>query len=276
MAVTKLSVSAIERFAEGREFGNAGAYVRIKGIARGKLDPAAPENQEIIDLDKAERNARGMVEYEADFFVLRPADPRRGSGALVYDVTNRGRKMHLQPARRRRRRRRHQRPEIPAGCRARLHPWAGLFSLVWSGWDSGAPRAGNGMTARLPAAVENGKPMVRRIRDEFHIGTRPAGDGDVVRLSYPAVSTDPRNARLTVRERESDARTDIPAGAWEFLDERTIRLLPAGRWFAPYDIYEIWYEATGSTVSGVGFAATATSSRSCAITKPTATGRPIR
>ncbi len=34
-----------------------------------------------------------MVEYEADFFALRPADPRRGSGFLVYDVTNRGRKM---------------------------------------------------------------------------------------------------------------------------------------------------------------------------------------
>ena len=36
-----------------------------------------------------------MVEYEADFFILRPAEPRRGSGALVYDVTNRGRKVIL-------------------------------------------------------------------------------------------------------------------------------------------------------------------------------------
>ncbi|HEU0156641.1 MAG TPA: alpha/beta hydrolase domain-containing protein, partial [Stellaceae bacterium] len=31
--------------------------------------------------------------------------------------------------------------------------------------------------------------------------------------------------------------------------------LPAGNCFAPFKIYEIWYEATGSTVMGVGFAA---------------------
>jgi hypothetical protein len=44
-------------------------------------------------LDKAPRNALGMVEYETDFFILRPAEPGRASGTLVYDVTNRGRKM---------------------------------------------------------------------------------------------------------------------------------------------------------------------------------------
>ncbi len=112
------------------------------------------------------------------------------------------------------------------------------------------------MTARLPPALENGQPMIRRIRDEFHIGTRSPGKGDVVRLNYPAVSTDPRKARLTVRERESDTRTEIPADAWEFVDNRSIRLLPLGANFAPVKIYEIWYEATGSTVMGVGFAAT--------------------
>ena len=111
------------------------------------------------------------------------------------------------------------------------------------------------MTARLPLALENGQPMVRRIRHEFHIGTRAAGKGETVTLSYPAVSTDTRQARLTVRDRESDARTEIPPGSWEFVDARTIRLLPEGTLFAPYKIYEIWYEAAGSRVIGVGFAA---------------------
>ena len=77
-----------------------------------------------------------------------------------------------------------------------------------------------------------------------------------MRLNYPAVSTDPRRARLSVRDRESDARTEIAADGWEFIDDRSIRLLPAGTLFAPYKIYDIWYEATGSTVMGVGFAAT--------------------
>jgi hypothetical protein len=105
-------------------------------------------------------------------------------------------------------------------------------------------------------ALEDGRPMVRRIRDEFHIGTRAPGNGDVVRLSYPTVSTDRRKARLTVRDRESDIRTEIPADGWEFADNRSIRLLPLGASFAPVKIYEIWYEATGSTVMGTGFAAT--------------------
>src|SRR3712207_8336977 len=33
---------------------------------------------------------RSRVEYEADFFILRPAEPARGNGKIIYDVTNRG------------------------------------------------------------------------------------------------------------------------------------------------------------------------------------------
>ena len=255
MAIVEIKVDAVEPFAEAQDFGEAGSYLRVKGVAKGEVDPAAPENKVIVDLDKAPRNARGMVEYETDFFILRPAEPQRASGVLVYDVTNRGRKVIL------------GRLDEAGGNADTNDPKSvqdvGLgftlgrgYSLVWSGWDSGAPRANNGMTARLPPALENGEPMVRRIRDEFHIGTRAPGKGDVVRLNYPAVSTDPRKARLTVRDRESDTRTEIPADAWEFVDNRSIRLLPLGTNFAPVKIYEIWYEATGSTVMGVGFAAT--------------------
>jgi hypothetical protein len=65
-------------------------------VANGELDPTAPENNGILDLDKAPRNSRGLVEYETDFFMLRPAAPRRTSGVLVYDVTNRGSKRIFQ------------------------------------------------------------------------------------------------------------------------------------------------------------------------------------
>ncbi len=254
MAITRLSVAAVESLADGHEFGKAGPYVRIHGVAQGELVPPAPENALIADLDKAEQSSRGKVEYETDFFILRPAEPQRGSGILVYDVTNRGRKVILGRL-----------DEAGAGADAnnpRTASDAGLgftlgrgYTLVWSGWDGAAPRVNNGMTARLPAALEDGKPMVRRIRDEFHIGTRAPGNGEVVRLNYAAISTDPRRARLTVHDCESDERTEIPASDWEFVDERTIRLLPAGTRFAPYKIYEIWHEATGSKVAGIGFAA---------------------
>jgi hypothetical protein len=67
-----LSVAAVDDFADGCEFGAAGPYVRIHGIAEGELDPAATQNDVIVDLDRAGRNACGMVDYEADFFILRP------------------------------------------------------------------------------------------------------------------------------------------------------------------------------------------------------------
>src|SRR5947207_8757587 len=92
MAITDIGVTSIVDFADGYEFGPAGAYVRIRGTARGALDPGSPLNGGIVDLDKAPRNAAGLVEYATDFDILRPKDSARGSGILVYDVTNRGSK----------------------------------------------------------------------------------------------------------------------------------------------------------------------------------------
>jgi hypothetical protein len=255
MPINEIQVAAIDSFADGHEFGPAGAYLRIRGTARGVLDPSAPENAAIADLDKAPRNARGLVEYATDFDILRPRDPRRGSGILVYDVTNRGSKRIFNLL-----------DDVPANDPARTNnprtkEDAGLgfclgrgYSIVWSGWDPGAPRANNGLGADFPPVVENGRPAIGRIRDEFHIGTRGAGDGGQHRLPYPASSMDKHAARLTVRGREADPRLAIPAEQWEFVDERTIRLLPVGRKFEPFRIYDFWYEATGAKVLGIGFA----------------------
>ena len=82
MTNLEIKIDAVEPFAEGRAFGEAGSYLRVRGTAKGELDPAAPQNQVIVDLDKAPRNARGLVEYETDFFMLRPEDPRRTNGVL--------------------------------------------------------------------------------------------------------------------------------------------------------------------------------------------------
>jgi hypothetical protein len=255
MPISDISVTDILPFAEGHEFGAAGAYVRIKGVARGVLDPDAPANAGIIDLDRAPRNSAGLVEYATDFDILRPQDPRRGSGILVYDVPNRGSKRIFNLL-----------DDVPANDPARTNnpttlEDAGLgfclgrgYSLVWSGWDPGAPRANGGLGADFPTAVEDGRPVTGRIRDEFHFGTRAPGDGGVRRLSYPAASLDQPDARLAVRDREGDKRTEIPRDRWEFVDERSIRLLPEGEKFAPIKIYELWYEASQAKILGIGYA----------------------
>src|SRR5437016_3735658 len=77
--VTRIEITKTEPFAAGQQFGATGAYQRVIGRFHGELDPALPLNREIVDLDKAPRNARGMVEYSADFFILKPADVTKGN-----------------------------------------------------------------------------------------------------------------------------------------------------------------------------------------------------
>src|SRR5713101_9078594 len=215
MPITDIAVTDIANFADGHEFGAAGAYVRIKGVARGMLDPAASANAGIVDLDKAPMNARGLVDYATDFDILRPKDALRGSGILVYDVPNRGSKRIFNLL-----------DDFVAADPARTNDPkakedAGLgfclgrgYSLVWSGWDPGAPRANGGLGGDFPTVMDNGKPLTGRIRDEFHFGTRAAGDGSVRRLSYPAASTDQGRARLTLRRCEGDPRLELSRAEW--------------------------------------------------------------
>ena len=255
--ITEIRVDAIEPFAGGYAFGEAGPYVRIKGVAKGELDPKAPQNAVIVDLDKAPVNARGLVDYEVDLFILRPAAPARGNGILFYEVLNRGNKQLGQ--------RLHD--LAGEGAQAlnnpttRDHVGNGFlfergYSIVWSGWEADVAKSGSTMGAWFPAALADGTPIVHRIREEMQVGKRvPAGDG-TFRLSYPAVSTDPTTARLTVRARDTDPRVEIPADQWEFADARSIRLLPRGKRLEPSAIYELWYDAVDSRVAGIGFAAT--------------------
>ncbi|HEX2652814.1 MAG TPA: hypothetical protein VHN11_04100, partial [Xanthobacteraceae bacterium] len=222
--VTELRIDAVEPFADGQAFGDIGPYVRIRGIAKGELDPNAPENSIIVNIDKAPRNERGLVTYETDVFILRPADPGKGSKVMLYDVLNRGRKFVLNWI-----------DDAPANNDPKTGRDAGLgfslgrgYTIVWSGWDPDVPLANNGMAARLPIATNDGTPIIKRIRDEIQIGTRGPANVDVARLSYPAAGTDKAKARLTVRDREADAGIEVPSDGWEFADAQSIRLLPAG------------------------------------------------
>jgi len=88
-----LDIERIEPLADGAPFGDAGAYERVIGRAKGEVAPRDPANKSIALIDKAPLNANGKVEYTADIFILRPKDPARGNGRILYEVNNRGRKM---------------------------------------------------------------------------------------------------------------------------------------------------------------------------------------
>ena len=243
--ITDLGAPKIEPFAEGAQFGAAGAYERVSGVAKGELDPADARNRVIANFQRSPRNARGLVEYEVDWFMLRPADASKGNGKIIYDVTNRGRKffhhwiMDGAPG---------NDPKTLQDAGNALFLRLG-YTLVWSGWDTDAPRAGNGMAMKSPV-IPN---VVRVIRDELVSATR----GPVLqsfRLSYEAASLDKGQARLTVRRNEKDAKTAIPAEGWEYVNSRELRLLPPHK-LAVGSLYEFHYSAKDPKVLGIGFAA---------------------
>jgi len=64
----------------------AGEYVRLDGKLTGEVSP----NEPIPDLDKATKNASGVVEYSTAFTLIYPKAPSSGNGALLIDVPNRG------------------------------------------------------------------------------------------------------------------------------------------------------------------------------------------
>jgi hypothetical protein len=250
--LTAVDIHRRELVADGAAFGAAGSYERLIGVARGDVDPQRAENRAIVNLDKAPRNAAGRVPYETDVFILRPTDPARSNGSLLYEVNNRGRKMlfanlcggsagnDLKAA-----------ADFGDALPLRLG-----FTVVWSGWDATVARvnAALGMTAPLPLAA--GAPITARIRDEFVPGTRPDSPKDAFRLSYPAATLDQASARLTRRRRYDDAPETLASDAWEFLDARRVRLLPEGYKAEPGTIYDFTYVARDPQVLGLGFAAT--------------------
>ena len=76
--------------AEGHEFGSVGAYERLRGWVHYAVDPNAAAQADIVDIDKAPVNAKGLVEFAAEVFILRPANHARGNKRLFYDYGNRG------------------------------------------------------------------------------------------------------------------------------------------------------------------------------------------
>ena len=94
--VVRIEIERVESPAfEGRSFGDVGPYEKLVGRVFGEVDPEAPENAVITDVELAPRNARGRVEYAADLLILRPVDASKGNGRVFYELNNRGRLLSL-------------------------------------------------------------------------------------------------------------------------------------------------------------------------------------
>ncbi len=277
--ITRLEVLRTEPAFGGEAFGDAGAYQHVAARAQGELDPADPRNAVIQDLDLAPRDARGMVRYETEVELLKPADAARGNGVLLFEANNRGNKLALGAFN----------DAVAPGIEARNRlssPGDGWlmrqgYTLVWWGWEMDVrPGWDRILMPEVVAHARDGSPVTGIVRSEmitpFPATTLPLSRSQQVLApppdsydSYPAASTDRIPSldglpTLTVRAREQDPRVPIPNTEWSFgtcgspgtaaTPDPKHLCYPAG--FEPGRLYELTYRARDPLVQGIGFAAT--------------------
>jgi hypothetical protein len=233
----------------GRSYGAAGAYENVRGRVYGEVDPRDPRNRIIQDLDLAPRNAAGKVEYVATFSLMKPIDPSRASGVLVYSVVNRGNG-------------------------AATPNDDGHISLV-SGWQGDVAPTATNQTIQVPVARQRGGgsvtgPVLARFVN-IPAGTNTAAIriGSMGSAFYPPAALDSSKATLTAHASEtvsgvqSAVETVAPID-WAFADCRTQPFpgtpdparLCLRNGFDPSRLYQLVYTAKDPLVLGIGLAAT--------------------
>jgi len=257
--VVRVEVETRGDIAGGTAYGLAGPYERLAGRIYYEVDPSNRVNQIIGDIGRAPLNARGRVEFSADFYVIKPKSPEAGNGTVLLDVMNRGRKRVLRYF------------NATAATNAPLTV-ADLgdgfllrkgFTLLYVGWQFDVPRQADLMRVYSPFATENGDPIEGVVRSDFVVRERvyehSLGDRD--HIPYAVVNPDdPRNS-LTVRDSPSAEPTEIPRGEWQFgrmedgrmVADATSVYLVTG--FEPNRIYETVFVSQDPPIAGLGPAA---------------------
>jgi len=239
----------------GRSYGAVGPYEWLEGRAHFALDPAHPRNRAVVDLDRAPRNARGLVEFTADIAILRPKDPARASGVAIFDVVNRGRPTVLE--------------YLNRGDRLAKPGTAEYIgddfllkqgtTVIWLGWQHDLP-AGQGMlriAAPVVAGIEgliNGDEVVAAKTADISLGDRTS-------IPYPATVPDSAENTLSVADSRTAPPRIIPRSEWSFARMQNGELvadpkriyLKSG--FQPGSFYRFVYRTRDPYVAGVGLAA---------------------
>ena len=262
--ITQLQVTRFESPTfGGATFASVGAYEKITARAFGEVDPTLPANALITDIQFAPRNARGMVEYSTDVFILKPIDPSKGSGKVFYDVVNRGNKGSYTTF---------NQAAAPSSVANTDAAGAGTgllmrrgYTIVWSGWEDSAVigTGANTLGATLPIARNpDASSIVDRMIVEQIFDNATGTD---FTLPFAAASLDQSQAYMVVHNHTPFVggplvnRVTVPTTVWSYLNNTSVRINRAAAFLAPYDqgaAFEFVFPAKDPIVEGLGFAAT--------------------
>ena len=249
--VVRLRIERRDIVLAGRPFGAAGPYEKLVGRVDFALDPDAPANALIVDLKLGPSNGRGEVESSADFYLLKPVDPRRGNGRLFYEVGNRGGKSMLVTFQK-------ASPSPDPTTEAEFGDGSLMrqgFTLLWMGWQWDVPARPGTMRMDMPIATENGRRITGLVRGNFILTERAATASlaDRNHQAYPVIDPDSAENVMTVREDPTARGQLIPRSKWRFVDGGTVAL-DGG--FEPGRIYDIVYRSADPRIVGFGLAGT--------------------
>jgi hypothetical protein len=162
--LTRVEVLSRMPFANGTEFGLAGSYEELSGRMHFAIDPALTTNTVIRDIQHAPLDAEGMVEFSADFRLLKPTNVRRSNGTLLFEVANRGNMLML--------RRFNRVPRSPASNSFEPEAGDGFlfrhgFVLLWVGWELDVENSRGTVRLYAPVAGTATDPVRGIVRSDF-------------------------------------------------------------------------------------------------------------
>jgi hypothetical protein len=253
----KLTVASTSAFPG--VWGSVGEYEQLSGTLSGELDPADPKNAIIQDLALAPRNARGLVDYSADFLLIKPKDMSKAGGVLRYDAPNRGNILTL---------------INPAASPSDAVYLERGYVFLYSAWQGDVPKSSpQRLTATVPVAKNaDGSSITGPYKTELvpSVATPsmslPGGVFNGSMIPYEPASLDNTlpGYSLTRRVNETDARIPVPAADWKFASCSAAAPFPGTAspssvclkgGFDPKYLYELVYVAKDPKVMGVGLAA---------------------
>jgi hypothetical protein len=204
-ALTRVDVLERSPVLSGKSFGTTGPYERVVARAYFAVDPSASANSPIADAALAPRNAKGLVEFSSDLYLLKPVDPARGNGAVLFEAPNRGQKGML---------------AIYNRAQASLDPRADAdfgdgflmeqgYTVVWLGWQFDVPHEQNRLRLYAPTAAG----VKGLVRAEFIVDSKESERSlsDRAHDVYRALDSE---MQLTVRDRIDSPRRTVPTPQW--------------------------------------------------------------
>jgi Alpha/beta hydrolase domain len=211
-------------------------YERVIGKVYFAVDPKLANNQIIRDIALAPTNAKGLVEFSSDLYVLRPKDRAKSNGTALLEISNRGGKGMQGMF------------DLGANGADSMLMSSG-FTLVWVGWEWDIPLREGLMHLYAPAIKGITGPVRSQIVIEKRATSVSLGD----RTQVPYAVADTNGGTLTVRDDIDAPRTVIPREQWHFSADGTHCEYTAG--FDPGRIYEVVYTGKDPAVAGLGPAA---------------------